>query len=231
MATEWVGPTRPKGALQGRPRAALPTPGQPLATWGSGHLPCCSGWVWGSINAGRGGAGRGQGSTFPFRRLWDAGHWSAPSSVTGTEKLRGSLPLPLAHHLLCSIAQFIQLHRAGQVTQQPNHPKGEAGVDSSLDSDGQSPPGAPNQAESRPDGQRTQGTGWGSVGPGEMREGSREITPEPQGLNVTFKTTPGSHSTPRPPEKAITLQGRFPVSGSAPSGQSSKALGIHGFVN
>lgn len=187
MATEWVGPTRPKGALQGRPRAALPTPGQPLATWGSGHLPCCSGWVWGSINAGRGGAGRGQGSTFPFRRLWDAGHWSAPSSVTGTEKLRGSPPLPLAHHLLCSIAQFIQLHRAGQVTQQPNHPKGEAGVDSSLDSDGQSPPGAPNPSGEQTGWPEDPGHGLGVCGSGRDARRQQRNHPRTTGSKRHFQ--------------------------------------------
>lgn len=55
----------------------------------------------------------------------------------------GTAPPP---HLLCSIAQFIQLLRAGQVTQQPNHPQGDVGVDSALDSDRQSPPEAPNSS-------------------------------------------------------------------------------------
>lgn len=56
-------------------------------------------------------------------------------------------PPPPAYHLLYSIAQFIQLHRAGQVTQQPSHPKGEVGADSSLDSDRQSLPEAPNPSQ------------------------------------------------------------------------------------
>lgn len=53
-----------------------------------------------------------------------------------TGRLCGS-PLPHLHlpSTSSSIAQFLQLHRAGQVTQQLNHSKGERGVGSSLDSD------------------------------------------------------------------------------------------------
>lgn len=56
----------------------------------------------------------------------------------------GTAPPTPPNHLLCSIAQFIQLLRAGQVTQQPNHPQGDVGVDSALDR--QSPPEAPNSS-------------------------------------------------------------------------------------
>lgn len=125
--------------------------------------------------------------------------WVRTVSVTGDRQAVWQPPPPPAYHLLSSIAQLIQLHRAGQVTQQPNHPRGEVGVDSSLDSERQSPPEAPNprrELTGRPD-----GPGLGvreAMGPGEMGEGSRGIGPKPQGLNITLQTTPGSHSTPRP---------------------------------
>lgn len=67
-------------------------------------------------------------------------YWAQVCTIfcEGTERLCGS-PFPHTHlpSTFCSIAQFTQLHRAGQVTQQPNHPKGEVGVGSSLDSDRQ----------------------------------------------------------------------------------------------
>lgn len=51
----------------------------------------------------------------------------------GTERLWRPPPQP-AQHVLCPIAQFIQLHRARQVTQQTNHLR-EVGVGSSSPED------------------------------------------------------------------------------------------------
>lgn len=120
-------------------------PGWLRATVGSGApgtLAGRTGLRWG-INAGYGDAGGGRGSASPFRRLWCARHRCVPSSVTGGREAVWQPPSPPASHLLYSIAQFIQLHRAGRVTQQPSRSKGEVGVDSSLDSDRQSPPETP----------------------------------------------------------------------------------------
>lgn len=75
--------------------------------------------------------------------------WWGQRSCVAAAPSPTCLPPPL------SIAQYIQLHRAGQVTQQPSHPKGEVGVRSSLDNDRQSLP--PVHAENRQDGRGPQG--------------------------------------------------------------------------
>ena len=88
----------------------------------------------------------------------------------------GQPPPPPAYRLLYSIAQFIRLHRAGQVTQQPNHPKGEVGVGSSLDSELGSPPEAPIPRWVRKGGPRAEA---GLLGPGGVGKATEKSHPEP----------------------------------------------------
>lgn len=72
------------------------------------------------------------------------------------------------------------------MTQQPNHPKGEVGVDSSLKSDGQPPPEAPIQAEGRQDGQSTP-VGGGGLWVQRRWEKAAERSPRITGFQCHFE--------------------------------------------